>query len=314
MATTPEEVWQLLGELVQAQKETDRRLKELGEETDRRLKELGEETDRKFKEFAQEADRRSQETDRKFKEFAQEADRRSQETDRKFKEFAQEADRRSQEADRRSQEADRRSQETDRQLQETDRQLQETARQLRETDRQLRETDRQLRETDRQLQELDEQVKELGKQMKELGRQVGGLGAKFGSFTEGMAYPSMARILQEQFGMDCVGPRVRRRRNGQEIELDVLAYANSDRQAVYVVEVKSHPREESIEQMRRLLQRFPEFFPEHHDKALYGILAAVDVSAAVREQFLAEGLYVARIEDEVFALDVPEGFQARSWA
>ncbi|MEB3162379.1 MAG: hypothetical protein VKK80_04050 [Prochlorothrix sp.] len=288
MATTPEEVWQLLGELVQAQKETDRRLKELGEETDRRLKELGEETDRKFKEFAQEADRRSQETDRKFKEFAQEADRRSQE------------------ADRRSQEADRRSQETDRQLQETDRQLQETARQLRETDRQLRETDRQLRE-------LDEQVKELGKQMKELGRQVGGLGAKFGSFTEGMAYPSMARILQEQFGMDCVGPRVRRRRNGQEIELDVLAYANSDRQAVYVVEVKSHPREESIEQMRRLLQRFPEFFPEHHDKALYGILAAVDVSAAVREQFLAEGLYVARIEDEVFALDVPEGFQARSW-
>ena len=285
MATTPEEVWQLLGELVQAQKETDRRLKELGEETDRRLKELGEETDRKFKEFAQEADRRSQE-----------------------------ADRRSQEADRRSQETDRQLQETDRQLQETDRQLQETARQLRETDRQLRETDRQLRETDRQLQELDEQVKELGKQMKELGRQVGGLGAKFGSFTEGMAYPSMARILQEQFGMDCVGPRVRRRRNGQEIELDVLAYANSDRQAVYVVEVKSHPREESIEQMRRLLQRFPEFFPEHHDKALYGILAAVDVSAAVREQFLAEGLYVARIEDEVFALDVPEGFQARSWA
>ncbi|MGA1284202.1 MAG: DUF3782 domain-containing protein, partial [Prochlorothrix sp.] len=148
----------------------------------------------------------------------------------------------------------------------------------------------------------------------ELGRQIGGLGAKFGSFTEGMAYPSMSRILQEQFGMDCVGPRVRRRHNGQEIEIDVLAYANGDRQAVYVVEVKSHPREESIEQMRRLLQRFPEFFPEHRDKALYGILAAVDLSAAVRDQFLAEGLYVARIEGEVFALDVPEGFQARSWA
>ena len=114
--------------------------------------------------------------------------------------------------------------------------------------------------------------------------------------------------------MDCVGPRVRRRHNGQEIEIDVLAYANGDRQAVYVVEVKSHPREESIEQMRRLLQRFPEFFPEHRDKALYGILAAVDLSAAVRDQFLAEGLYVARIEGEVFALDVPEGFQARSWA
>lgn len=114
--------------------------------------------------------------------------------------------------------------------------------------------------------------------------------------------------------MECVGPRVRRKKNGQEMEIDVLAYANGDRQAVYVVEVKSHPREESVEQMRRLLQRFPEFFPEHSDKELYGILAAVDLSETVREKVLAEGLYVARIEDEVFALDVPEGFQARSWS
>ncbi|MGA1265303.1 MAG: DUF3782 domain-containing protein, partial [Prochlorothrix sp.] len=192
------------------------------------------------------------------------------------------------------QEADRRSQEVDRQLQELS-----------------AETDRKLQEF---AQEADRRSREVDRQLKELGRQIGGLGAKFGSFTEGMAYPSMSRILQEQFGMDCVGPRVRRRHNGQEIEIDVLAYANGDRQAVYVVEVKSHPREESIEQMRRLLQRFPEFFPEHRDKALYGILAAVDLSAAVRDQFLAEGLYVARIEGEVFALDVPEGFQARSWA
>ncbi len=242
MASTPEEVWQLLGELVQSQKDTDRKLQEL----------------------AQEADRRSQEVDRHLQEL-------SAETDRKLQELTHAADLRSQEADRRSQ------------------------------------------EVDRQLQELSHETKELGKQVKELGRQIGGLGAKFGSFTEGMAYPSMARILETQFGMDCVGPRVRRRRNGQEMEIDVLAYANSDRQAVYVVEVKSHPRDEAIEQMRRLLQRFPEFFPEHRDKAIYGILAAVDISAAVREQFLAEGLYVARIEDEVFALDVPQDFQPRSW-
>ncbi|MGA1602997.1 MAG: DUF3782 domain-containing protein, partial [Prochlorothrix sp.] len=187
-----------------------------------------------------------------------------------------------------------------------------------ETDRKLREFSeaaaQRSRKIDRQLDQLSQQIKELGKQTKELGKQIGGLGAKFGSFTEGMAYPSMSRILQEQFGMECVGPRVRRRRNGQEIEIDVLAYANSDRQAVYVVEVKSHPREDSIEQMQRLLERFSEFFPEHRDKALYGILAAVDWSAAVRERFLANGLYVARIEDEVFALDVPEGFQSRSWA
>jgi hypothetical protein len=41
MATTADDVWQLLAELTAAQKETDRQLKELGKQNDRQLKELG---------------------------------------------------------------------------------------------------------------------------------------------------------------------------------------------------------------------------------------------------------------------------------
>jgi RecB family endonuclease NucS len=73
--------------------------------------------------------------------------------------------------------------------------------------------------------------------------------------------------------------------------------------------VKSHAREESIVQMKMLLARFREFFPEHRDKRLYGILAAVDLSAALRARALREGLYVARIHDEIFEIDVPADFQ-----
>ena len=65
MSTTANEVWQLLGELVESQKETDRRM----QETDRRM---------------QETDRRMQETDRQM----QETDRRLQETDRLVKEVS----------------------------------------------------------------------------------------------------------------------------------------------------------------------------------------------------------------------------------
>ena len=46
MATTPQEVWQLLGELIEAQKETDRLLKEQSQEANRRFQE----TDRLIKE------------------------------------------------------------------------------------------------------------------------------------------------------------------------------------------------------------------------------------------------------------------------
>ena len=168
-------------------------------------------------------------------------------------------------------------------------------------------------ETERKAQETDRQIKETDRQIKELGKQIGGLGEKFGSFTEGLALPSMERLLRERFGMEVVSPSVRVTKGGRHLEIDVLAYANGPVNAAYVVEVKSHLREEGITQLRDLLQRFREFLPEHRDKRLYGILAAVDLTPALRERVLREGFYVARIQDQVFTLDVPEGFQPRGY-
>lgn len=86
-------------------------------------------------------------------------------------------------------------------------------------------------------------------------------------------------------------------KGGRHLEIDTLAYANGLINAAYVVEVKSHLREEAIQQLSTLLGQFRECFPEHRDKALYGILAAVDVSPALRERALRQGFYVARINE-----------------
>ena len=74
MTYTPDDVWRLLGELIAAQKETERRF----QETDRILKEQSQETDRILKEQSQETDRRFQETDRILKEQSQKTDRQIQ--------------------------------------------------------------------------------------------------------------------------------------------------------------------------------------------------------------------------------------------
>ena len=205
--------------------------------------------------------------------------------------------------------------ETDRQLKETDKQIaklrlsqQETDRLQKENEKHIaelresqRETDRLQKENERHIAELRESQREtdrqLRKQLKELGKQIGGLGEKFGGFTEGMAFPSMARILTEQFGMEVITPRVKARRGGDTLELDVLAYANSGRNAAYIVEVKSHLRPDGIAQLQQILQRFRRFFPEHRDKRLYGMLAVVDAPDAVRQEALGQGLYIAGIHD-----------------
>jgi hypothetical protein len=182
-----------------------------------------------------------------------------------------------------------------------------------ETDLLLKETDLQLKEVSRQQKENAQQQKATDRQLKELGKQIGGLGAKFGSFTEGLALPSMEKILRQRFGMKVVSPSVRASEDGKHIEIDVLAYTNGNLNTAYIVEVKSHAKEESITQLKSILQRFRTFFPEHKDKQLYGILAAVDMSPELREKTLQEGFYVARIHDQVFELDTPENFQPLSY-
>ena len=193
-------------------------------------------------------------------------------------------------------------------FQETDRQLKETALLLREKSL---ETDRKFQETDLQIKETNLQLKETDRQIKKLGKQIGGLGSKFGSFTEGLALPSMEAILQQRFGMTVVLPRVRAKQQGEHLEIDVLAYANGEVNRAFLVEVKSHPREEAITQLKITLSRFRDFFPEHRDKQLYGILAAVDWPPALKAQAIGEGLYVARIHDDVFDLEVDQEFQPR---
>jgi hypothetical protein len=185
-----------------------------------------------------------------------------------------------------------------------------TERMFQETDRRFQETERVLQETSR---EVHESSRKTDRQIKELGKQIGGLGEKFGSFTEGLALPSMEKILRQRFGMEVVSPSVRVTKEGRHLEIDVLSYADGAVKAAYLVEVKSHLREEAIAQLKQILLRFREFFPEHRDKRLYGILAAVDISSELRERVLREGFYVARIRDQIFALDVPDDFEPKTY-
>ena len=203
-------------------------------------------------------------------------------------------------------------QENARRFEETDKQFKEIAERFKETDKRFKETDKRLderfKETDKRL---DERFKATDRQLKELGKQIGGLANKFGGFTEGMAFPSMKRILRERFNMEYVFPHAEAKKNGENMELDVLSYSNEKIREVYIVEVKSRLKEEHIQELLRDLKRFPRFFPEHKDKALYGIMAAVDVSDQMKKRVLDNGLYLAMIRDDTFCLEVPEGFKAR---
>jgi hypothetical protein len=156
-------------------------------------------------------------------------------------------------------------------------------------------------------------TREMKRALKHLAEQLGGLGNKFGSYTEGLKVPSLKKILEDKFQAEVLMPRVKVRRGGKTMELDLLAYSNGAKNQAHLVEIKSHLDEEGLAQIKKQLADFPKFFPEHREKELYGLLAAVDFTDAMAKKVIKEGIFLAHVHNEVFRLQVPAGFRPKSF-
>ena len=172
--------------------------------------------------------------------------------------------------------------------------------------------------TDKELKDLVASLsisqKETDRQIKELGKQIGGLGRKFGGFTEGMAFPAMEKVLRQKFKMESIAQNLQTRIKGKEMEIDILAYSNSRINKVYLVEVKSHLNDVELKKMLLKMKNFFYFHPEHKGKDLYGILTVVDVNRDILKRVYANGIYLARLHDETFTLQVPKGFKPKNYS
>ncbi len=68
-----------------------------------------------------------------------------------------------------------------------------------------------------------------------------------------------------------------------------------------------------MQQILKHLRSFAEFFPTYRGKTLYGMLVAVDVPEELEKRVLKQGIYLAKIHDDVFDLVLPEGFEPRGF-
>ena len=65
--------------------------------------------------------------------------------------------------------------------------------------------------------EIKQAQAETDRQIKQVNKQLGELGNKWGSFTEGMAIPSMSKVLYDDFGLQVVLPNAKARQNGHTL-------------------------------------------------------------------------------------------------
>ena len=168
-------------------------------------------------------------------------------------------------------------------------------------------------ESERLWQEILISRQETDRLITSFNQQLGRLGNALGNYTESLVRPPIERAMREQFGMTTILSPLHLQRNGHELEIDVVGYAEDDRNEVYLAEIKSQLRQEGIDQMLDDLRQFPRFFPEHRGKRLYGILACLEIPADLRSQVVRKGLYLATIKDDVFEIAPPDGFTPRAF-
>ena len=160
---------------------------------------------------------------------------------------------------------------------------------------------------------LAKQIAENRKGFAEQRKQMDNVMRGLGYTAEGLAIPSIKTILVKQFGMESVVENARRIKGERMCEYDVLGYANSTTNLAIVAEVKNRANDAAIDQVLEQITEFHSFYPEHRDKKVQGLLAAVNFPPDVKKRALDSGLHIAILEDDLFTLQDPKGFVAKSY-
>ena len=127
-----------------------------------------------------------------------------------------------------------------------------------------------------------------------------------------MATPSIRGILEREFNADfrgwlCAGgPKYE-----VDLEVDAWGVSRNGNGAAYVVEIKRKFHEKHIKQVWQIVKRFRVNLPEYRRRAVYPMLAVVDISDEGRAMVWNAGIHLIEINDGVFRYaQPPQDFEA----
>jgi len=131
---------------------------------------------------------------------------------------------------------------------------------------------------------------------KEMNKQWAYLAKKMGTLDEDLVAPAVRPVLTKYFDCEPLSRSIRnlRRNDGDTFEIDVLA---SCKDKVFMIEVKSSPKTDHVEEILEKATLFKSFFPEYEDKELIPIFAGIIFPENVVKYATRKGLYVMEYKE-----------------
>ncbi len=190
-----------------------------------------------------------------------------------------------------------------------------------EEDRQRAEEDRQRaderrKKADEEMDRLEASIRETSEQMKETDRRLKKAEELFttqwGKLMESLVEGDLAPLLQER-GIDIEGTaeRSNKRRNGEHMEIDIVAVNGAE---VVAVEVKTTLRPNDVKHFLDKLSRFFEWFPEYDGRRLYGAMAYLRSESESAVHAERQGLFVIRATGSSASIVNAPNFKPRAFS
>ena len=229
--------------------------------------------------FISQSEKRDKAYEKRILEMNQEISARFKETDQRFKETFKETDQRFKET-----------------FKETDQRFKETDQKFKETDQRFKETDQKFKETDQKFKETSQLIKESSNKADKYLGKINEFDRNWGKLVESLVAPSIVKQFQkENYEIEGMSQRMMRRKAGKTLEIDALL---TNSHIVIPVEVKTTLNVKAVdEHIQKHLIPFKYFFPEYHNKIVYGAVAYIHVEENADRYAYKKGLYVLTFGD-----------------
>jgi hypothetical protein len=156
-------------------------------------------------------------------------------------------------------------------------------------------TEAELREFKEEMRAFKDRMEEFQRRQEEenrrKNREWSNLAKKMGTIVEDLIAPALRPVLKKYFNCEVTleGQRMFRRKAGEDYEVDAVAACD---ERVFMVEVRSTPRDSDVRDIREKAERFFEFFPEFRGRELVVIFGSITFSENVIRHASREGVYV----------------------
>ncbi len=159
--------------------------------------------------------------------------------------------------------------------------------------RYMAQTDRRIEEyraeTNRKIEEYRQEHKQ---ELRESNKRWGEIANKLGTIVEDIIFPALRPVIEKYFGCEVqrLATRLIYRKKSEGIyeEFDAVAECEN---MVFLVEVKSTPREKHIEEFKEKAKRFLEYFPEYTNKKLILIMGSLAFDDGFVKLLSQAGIY-----------------------